>query len=269
MLRTGILWRGRIGASLTWSLLLVFAPCQGASGPAMIPSVQVLESWPTSPASLASRDQVHLRIVYESTDGLRFQAMGYRAGKAMQAVMHNPSPVYAPGAGEAVVWLAYERGAELDEVRVIVHDSGWKRILEVPVAVEFDWNAPRGAVSSPMPGWVGELNRTQQEAISASGRSHRESSDGAGSMILWQLLFWTVPGYFPLQGFVLWRCWRRRRGAALLPLLVTVPALLISMVALIQGSNLWPIWLILVTPPCFLYLVGVLFWPGAEEKVNP
>jgi hypothetical protein len=269
MMRTGALRRWMMGAWLTGSCLLGVVPCPGAAAPAEVPSAQVMESWPTSPASLAPRDQVHLRIEYESTQGLRFQASGYRGGKAVQAVMHNPSPIYAPGAGEAVVWLAYEKGAELDEVRLVVHDSNWKKILEVPVPVQFDWNAPRGAVSSPMPGWVAELNQTQQQAISASGRSHRESSEGAGSMILWQLLFWTVPGYFPLQGFVLWRCWRRRRGAALLPLLVTIPALLISIVALIQGSNLWPIWLILLTPPCFLYLVGVLFWPGPVEKVKP
>jgi hypothetical protein len=268
MLRTGALWRWMIGALLTLSLWPAINPCRGASGPGRMPSVQVVESWPASPASLAPRDQVHLRVAYESTGGLRFQASGYRAGEAVQAVMHNPSPVYAPGAGEAIVWLAYEQGAELDEVRVVVHDPNWKKILEVPVPVQFDWNAPRGAVSSPMPSWVAELNRTQQQAISASGRSHGESSDGAGSMILWQLLFWTVPGYFPLQGFVLWRCWRRRRAAALLPLLVTIPALVISIVALVQGSNLWPIWLILLTPPCFLYLVGVLLWPGGGAKAQ-
>lgn len=50
------------------------------------------------------------------------------------------------------------------------------------------------------------------------------------------------------------RPWRR---AALAPLLVMVPLLVYSLVALGMGSNLWPLLFILAAPLCFFYLCGV------------
>jgi hypothetical protein len=66
-----------------------------------------------------------------------------------------------------------------------------------------------------------------------------------------------VPAYFFLQYFT----GMRYRGgwlvAALLPLVVMVPVALHAVLALIAGSNLWPLLLILVSPVAFLYLVGL------------
>jgi hypothetical protein len=69
---------------------------------------------------------------------------------------------------------------------------------------------------------------------------------------LWLLL---VPAYFFLQYFT----GMRYRGgwlvAALVPLVVMVPVVLHAVFALVAGSNLWPLLLILVSPVAFLYLV--------------
>ncbi len=66
-----------------------------------------------------------------------------------------------------------------------------------------------------------------------------------------------VPAYFFLQYFT----GTRYRGgwlvAALVPLVVMVPVVLHAAFALIAGSNLWPLLLILVSPVAFLYLVGL------------
>jgi hypothetical protein len=75
--------------------------------------------------------------------------------------------------------------------------------------------------------------------------------------VLEELWFLGVPAYFFLQYFTA----RRYRGswliAALVPLLVMVPVVLHALLAFLAGSNLWPIFLILVTPLAFLYLVGL------------
>jgi hypothetical protein len=66
-----------------------------------------------------------------------------------------------------------------------------------------------------------------------------------------------VPAYFFLQLFMA----LRYRGSwlmfALVPLIVMVPLVLHAILALMAGSNLWPILVILASPAAFLYLLGV------------
>jgi hypothetical protein len=64
-----------------------------------------------------------------------------------------------------------------------------------------------------------------------------------------------LPAYLILQiwfGYAWHGLWRI---AALVPLFVFVPALLYSVFAFSQGSNLWPIVLIFLAPLGFLYLL--------------
>jgi hypothetical protein len=67
-----------------------------------------------------------------------------------------------------------------------------------------------------------------------------------------------VPAYFVVQPATLLRWPGGWRKAALVPLLLTLPALIFSLVALSQGSNLWPITLIFAAAAGTLYL-GVLW----------
>ena len=64
-----------------------------------------------------------------------------------------------------------------------------------------------------------------------------------------------VPAYLVLQiGFgIIWR--GRWRLAALVPLVAFVPIVGYSLLALSQGSNLWPLLAIVFAPFGFLYLV--------------
>ncbi|MBI5319449.1 hypothetical protein [Bradyrhizobium sp.] len=66
-----------------------------------------------------------------------------------------------------------------------------------------------------------------------------------------------VPAYFVIQPMSLaqWRGGWRKAAAA--PLLLTVPALLFSLFALTQGSNLWPITLIFAAAIGSLYLAAL------------
>ena len=63
-----------------------------------------------------------------------------------------------------------------------------------------------------------------------------------------------VPAYFVAQPMALVRFPGGWRLAALAPLLLTVPALLFSLYALHQGSNLWPLSLIFAAAIGSIYL---------------
>lgn len=73
-------------------------------------------------------------------------------------------------------------------------------------------------------------------------------------MILGLVVMAGVPAYFVAQPAAIWRWPGRWRHAALAPLLLTVPALCFSLVALHQGSNLWPITLIFAAALGMIYL---------------
>ena len=87
------------------------------------------------------------------------------------------------------------------------------------------------------------------------------------SMLLAALLMAAVPAYFILQPYALYRLSGGWRMAALVPLLVTVPAAVFSGAALAHDSNLWPITFILAAPLCSLYLLVLLVVGSARAAV--
>jgi hypothetical protein len=71
------------------------------------------------------------------------------------------------------------------------------------------------------------------------------------------LLMVGLPGYFVLQILFPLRYDGGWRVAALLPLIVMLPAIAHAVFALSQESNLWPLVVILIAPVLFLYLCAV------------
>lgn len=76
-------------------------------------------------------------------------------------------------------------------------------------------------------------------------------------MLIGILMMLGVPGYFVLQVLLPWRYQRGWRIAALLPLVVMLPAMAHATYALRMESNLWPILVVLSAPVLFLYLCAV------------
>jgi hypothetical protein len=66
-----------------------------------------------------------------------------------------------------------------------------------------------------------------------------------------------VPSYFILQCWLPYSWAGRWRLASLVPLIATGPAVLFSLFALSQGSNLWPLTVIFLAPPGLIYLLIV------------
>jgi hypothetical protein len=73
--------------------------------------------------------------------------------------------------------------------------------------------------------------------------------------IFGSLIMLSVPLYFVLQAWLPLRWSGGWRVAALLPLIPIGPAIAWSLYALSDHSNLWPITVVLLAPPCFLYLL--------------
>jgi hypothetical protein len=88
----------------------------------------------------------------------------------------------------------------------------------------------------------------------------------AMELILGMMVTTAIPAYFVLQPVFLLR-WRGGwRKAALVPLLLALPALVFSLFALTQGSNLWPITLIISAAIGSLYLAAL--W-SVKQWVGP
>jgi hypothetical protein len=69
------------------------------------------------------------------------------------------------------------------------------------------------------------------------------------------LITLAVPAYLALQGYALLWLRGRWRTAALLPLLATVPSAAVAIKLLAEGSSLWPMPVLIVSPVAALYLL--------------
>jgi hypothetical protein len=82
------------------------------------------------------------------------------------------------------------------------------------------------------------------------------------------LIWLAVPAYIILQFVVIWRSSGPSRWVAALPLVVMVPIFILTVVALLQESNLWPLYLLFASPVALLYIVivGLFMWAAGKKS---
>jgi hypothetical protein len=85
-------------------------------------------------------------------------------------------------------------------------------------------------------------------------------------MVATDLLWLCVAAYVVAQVVVLVRPSGPSRVVAAVPMVVMVPIFLLTIVAYTQGSNLWPLWLLLASPVALLYVVVVSFFGQSTAK---
>ncbi len=78
------------------------------------------------------------------------------------------------------------------------------------------------------------------------------------------LIWLTIPAYVVVQVVALMRSSRGSRLAASLPLFVLVPVFVYAAVGLVQGNNLWPLWMLFASPIAPLYVAVVALLPEAS-----
>ena len=224
--------------------LLALLPVQ-----AIAISVQVLEIAPSAGIRLGAGQPLYLRLAYQSDQPLRFQVRPL----GTEPDMVNAAPVHPAGAGEALVWLAFRQPRAIDGVMVRYYNQHWTLLGEQMVPIRAEW---RGGVikAGTEPDWVRELNERDQQMTREAIQRSQHDTDVSGSFLI-ALMAWSVPGYLLLQWLVIKR-WRDKwRLPGLFPLWVSLPVLGWTLVALLAGSNLWPLVMLFVLPVLFLYLV--------------
>ncbi len=220
-------------------------------------SLRVTAADPSGTVRLGQNDPLFLRVSYNSPVPIRLQAKGFFGGaERIKGAAYNPAPASPAGAHDALVWVSYTGPARIDTVRITAYGADWKPLatLAYPVSAEW-WGSPG---SRTRPAWVRTLNAEQQARASSAMTAGMDDADNTGIGILITLAFLSIPAYIALQLVLLMRYSGGWRIAAAVPLIGMVPLLLYTLLALVMGSNLWPLLAIFLTPFALLYLVAVL-----------
>ena len=243
--------------------LLMLLVC---SAPLAVPaaetlSVNIADSDPGLTGRLGKQEPLYLRISYNSDRPVRVRAEGFAGARKIDA-MNNGMPLHVAGQGEALVWIAYDKGTILDRLRISLHDDKWREVHAVSVPVQLQWDAGARRDTHQRAAWVARMVEAQQRMIS----QQMNDATPAGGMWLGATLMAAMPAYFVLQVWFAWGWTGGWRTAALLPLTAVVPAIVYSLFALAHGSNLWPLAVIFLAPLGFIYLVVV--W-AARRLTDP
>ena len=246
--RRDVIWRSVLGA-------LAIAAMR--AGPLIAaPTLESIDSDPLRGGELRIDAALSIRLRYSADTPLRFQARGYRDGvEVSRGARLNPAPPYPAGAGEAIEWIAYAGPMFIDEVRVVVSDAAWRELSRLRVPVDMTWLAGVPAARE-RPAWIGQLNADQQRMTSAALQAAADDTGPIWSVLPF-LMVSSVPGYVWLQA----RSWRRWTGAwrtaSQLAFALMAMVLAYTLVALVKGSNLWPLLLMFSMPVAFGYLAAL------------
>ena len=218
--------------------------------------ISITDVSPVPPVALSARTSFKARVVYDSDQPLKLQAAGWLGGQEVTAAMCNASQTYPAGHGVGLVWVAYNAGGRIDQIRAVAYDSRWRPITEASAPAQVKWvSQAQPAADAP---WVRELADAQNRMVSQGGQNYLSGPLGWFLNVLVMAMFLSVPGYPALQIIALWRL---RGGARLLsaaPLIVMLPTYAFCLYALSRESNLWPISAIFLSPPMALYEIVLL-----------
>jgi hypothetical protein len=239
------------------ALLVAMVAATGAGTYDSAISLSVIRTDPGFTATLSSNETVYMAVAYESGQPIRIQARAYRQGKSVdKGQMMNATALHPAGSGRALVWVAFQNAAKVDQIEITAYNDNWDVVSQKTLGADLTWTST-GASAFPDPQWVSDMRRAERKLIAqydaASGSGFRDILLKALSL----LIFAAVPGYILLQAVALARFSGRWRFAAMAPLLLMGAAGVHAAFALSAGSNIWPILVVLAAPFAVLYLGGL------------
>jgi hypothetical protein len=250
--------RPSIARTFGYSLAFVALTC-APHAIAQSPSValEVSATDPEPQATLQRGETFYVRVAYQSDRPVRIRIQGLRQGQ-MVPTMTNPSPRSDPPSGETIVWLASDKPAIADEIRVSAEDQATGKVIaQTSLPVNLEWTGSPASTPRQEAGWARTMSQAQQQVISQEMRSYGEGG-GFMTTLLGLVIMLSVPGYIAAQIWALKRLQGGWRVAAWVPAFVMGAALIFSLFALSRGSNLWPIWLILLAPLALIWLAVLM-----------
>lgn len=236
------------------------------------PVVRVTGVTPDPGSVLASGQNLYARVTYESDRPLRLQAAGYLGSVKQSELATNPSPVFPAGSGEAVVWVFGQPGARIDELRAGVYDADWKPLFDVPVPAQAEWRL--GVPEAAQAPWAAAMAAGQQRAVNEAMQAEPEPASIGGrlwhafAMLLMPLAFLCTPGYPLLQLYAFWKLRGPVRLISATPLAFMLPIYGYSLHAFSQGSNLWPLYAVFVSPVAFAMTLAVVLVARKRMKAE-
>ena len=211
---------------------------------------------PSASATLGHWEQFSLRIEYETDRPIRIRGDAMLDGRRVTSI-NSGSPQYDAGEGEALFWFAYTDAARVDAivVRAVDEDSG-EVLAETERPVRLEWTGRAAARRKPA-AWVERLQAQH------AARMRRQIQVSAGeespaATLFFMAMTWSVPVYIVLQLVALWRMRGGWRVAAAVPAVPMGLVLVYTLLAMLAGSNLFPLMLLFASPPAAVYLIGLL-----------
>jgi hypothetical protein len=227
--------------------------------------LEVSATDPEPQATLQRGETFYARVAYRSDRPLRIRMRGLRQGKQVPT-MTNPAPRSGPPSGETIVWLASDGPVATDEILVTAEDeANGKVIAQTSLPVNLEWTGSPATTPRQVAEWARTMSQAQQQMISEEMRGYGQSG-GFMDTLLGLVMMLSVPGYIVAQIWSLSRLEGGWRKAALVPAFVMGGALVFSLFALSRGSNLWPIWLILLAPLALIWLAVLMLFNRSTAK---
>lgn len=203
-------------------------------------------------AELARGQPVYIAVRYDSGVPLRFLAEAFANGAAVTGgVAMNAAPVQPAGSGSALVWIAFDDKAAIDEIRITAYGADGESLATLPVGVAATWTGAAAAHATAPPAWVSRL--IAADAAKPGFAASVENRSG-GDMLLGLLIAAAIPAYLVLQWFAAGAMQGAWRAAATTPLAVGLLGLQAAL-AFAAGLNLWPMTLVLAAPAAFAYVL--------------
>lgn len=261
-----------------WAILVtvifsVVILCVSAAPVRAATTATVIDTAPSSTATLGERQPFWIRITYETDQPVSLWARPYRGDVQVREAMTNASLQYL-GSGEALGWFALTEPGTVDEVRVIAGGGKPYRQWEVarrPVALRWTAAVPSGAEE---PRWVTDLRETEQTRYREDAEHRAQEPVSAGDVAFFNGFMLTMLAVLVAGiGVPLWSAWKWRGGwrwAAAVPVAImgfVVLRIVIDTARDPTSHNLWP-FEILQFGALALVIIGLLRllrrWTGAQ-----
>lgn len=222
-------------------------------------SLNIIDTYPTSPATLGYWGQFYLRVQCDTPQLIKIKGTIFLNEKNVTDA--NSTFSYCdPTSNEAIVWFANTHVAEANKIIISAYDVKTNALLiQKTTPVNLQWTGQKQITTEQPPNWVTRLSekntRDTTEAIEVGTK--QATSSIWGKIVIGFIMNSVLP-YFILQILMLFFLHGKWRKAAAIPLAFIVLTLIYVGIAVYEGSNIAPVVLFFVCPLALIYLLVLL-----------
>ena len=229
-------------------------------------ALQLLATDPPSPAILGKWDKFYVRVSYTTDRRIFVRAHAFFAGKSVPGMSSGAMPNDA-GSGETFYWIAFTDARKVDSIVVTAEDGGGRTIFsKITLPMDLTWTGESSSTPQTRADWAERMQADQNRRVEAQSQAYADRRPSFTEDLVFFAAAWSVPGYFAMQVWLLWRLKGAWRIAVSIPLVPMFGVLVYTVLAAAAGSNLFPIVLLFTAPLAFLYLVAILLLKQLRPK---